>query len=328
MCENLYFSQRDSADNAYVYNSVPIRCGGHTQISMAAFIERLVTEYNARKSNPAELAVFLKMFLHFPVLLRENNMEGLIIDIKEYVNVWFQYATIDVKGTDDAAVKALFDKIKADTIEKATRVQDNLYGNDESIADYLYTVYPHGFFVLMFNSIEKKDAAAEGVAAAAATVVKRATLPINNKSGKNMPLRKTVKLARATRAAAPLTRLLSIPGAAANTVPGRATAGITGKRMKNTGNNDNNGYATVNNNAPPAPTAAKRLWPASKNEGMRANSGWSMPSLGQLLIGRGKKRHTKKKGSRRHTIKINRRKIHTKKRAQKRRTRHAIRKNK
>jgi hypothetical protein len=334
MCENLYFSQRDSADNAYVYNSVPIRCGGHTQITMAAFIEKLVAEYNARKSNPAELAVFLKMFLHFPVLLKENDMEGLVIDIREYVNVWFQYATIDAKGTDDAAVKALFDKIKKDTLAKASSVQENLYGNDENVANYLYTVYPHGFFVLAFNSIEKKEVASETVVATATANL--LLKPTNNtKKGTNnkrVPLRQTFR--------APLGRVLSIPGASEKSVPGSAVAGVTRKRAEitgnngNNGNNDNNGYATnatVNNNAPPAPSAAKRLWPASKNEGMGASSGrsgWPAPSLGQLLIGRGKKRHTKKKGSRRRTIKINRRKIHTKKRAQKRKTRHAIRKNK
>jgi hypothetical protein len=295
MCENLYFSQRDSADNAYVYNSVPIRCGGHTQITMAAFIEKLVAEYNARKSNPAEIAVFLKMFLHFPVLLKENDMEGLVIDIREYVNVWFQYATIDAKGTDDAAVKALFDKIKRDTLAKASSVQENLYGNDENVANYLYTVYPHGFFALAFNSIEKKEAASETVVATAAANLLLKPTNNNTKKGTNnkrVPLRQTFK--------APLGRVLSILAA-----PSRMASTKKPTSIGAIGEENENGYATEVGNLQPAAPKQRRVF-----------------AFG------GKKHHTKKKGSRRRTIKINRRKIHTKKRAQKRKTRHAIRKNK
>jgi hypothetical protein len=287
MCENLYFSQCDSADNAYVYNSVPIRCGGHTQITMAAFIERLVAEYNTRKSNPAELAVFLKMFLHFPALLKENNMEGLVIDIREYVNVWFQYATIDAKGTDDAAVKTLFDKIKTDTLAKAISVQENLYGNDENVANYLYTVYPHGFFVLAFNSIEKKEVEPVIVSSAVAAI-----LPTKKgvaEQNRPVPLRNTIKN---------------------NPIKNSGRRGMRKgmlSRLFNTNNNDNNnnGYATAATlyNTPPS---AKRLG----------------------LISGGKKRRTKKKGPKRRTIRINRRKVHTRKRPQKRKTRHAMHKNK
>jgi hypothetical protein len=153
ICENLYFSQRDSADNFYVYNSVPIRRGGHTQVTMSAFIERLIAAYKAAKSNARGLSVFLQMFVHFPYLLQKYKLDGVLIDIKEYIRVWFEYVNVNIKEIESPEVDALFKTIIVDTLKKADAVQKQLSANDEECADYLYTVFPHGLFVLQCNSI-------------------------------------------------------------------------------------------------------------------------------------------------------------------------------
>jgi hypothetical protein len=309
LCEGRYFLNRDLSDNFYTYNNEPVRHGGHTQIEMMAFIDSLLTEYYASRDDPSKLKLFLMSFIHFPYILDSVGLGGILTDIYAYINIWFNYQNVNTGEPKN--YKELCDvmKIVMDSASKvAIEVQSKMSPDNIECANYLHTIFPIGHFATTYSVLESIIMPSENNAILDDITEEIIdTVGITKKFKLNKkPLQNTVKLAKGVRPLTPLTRLLSIPGAAANPVPGSAAAGIRRKREENTSNNGYPTDATVNNNAPTVPSPAKRFG----------------------LVSGGKKRHTKKKGSRRHTIKINRRKIHTKKRAQKRKTRHAIRKNK
>jgi|694.fasta_scaffold49800_4 hypothetical protein len=154
-CENQYFANRDSADNFYVYNPIPVLHGGHTQYQMMAFLDTLIKHYNDRKSQASKLDTLLKCFIYFPKLLKNMDLESILIDIRDYISVWFNYETLvdsDIEFSQEEV--NLFKTIINESQKTVNKLNANLSIIDEKCADYLNTIFPHGYFVIKYNEIK------------------------------------------------------------------------------------------------------------------------------------------------------------------------------
>jgi hypothetical protein len=155
ICENQYFLNRDSADNFYVYNPLPVLHGGHTQYQMMAFFDTLIKEYHSRKSQPSKLDTLLKCFVYFPFLLKRAGLESILVDLSAYISLWFEFEMVmDNDIEPDENVNKLFASILNNTSKKLENLQSRLTNSDEECADYLYTIFPHGYFVIKYNEIK------------------------------------------------------------------------------------------------------------------------------------------------------------------------------
>ena len=161
-CENQYFLQKDSADNFYVYNTDAVRHGGHTQIEMMSFFDTLIEEYNSRKSHLSKLDIFLRSFVYFPFILDKIGAPGVLMDIRQYIRIWFNYENVsyvEPKEKTKEIYELMFSIIKT-AYKKAENIQNKMPTDDKLCANYLHTVFPHGHLVLQYKSIappEKKQ---------------------------------------------------------------------------------------------------------------------------------------------------------------------------
>jgi hypothetical protein len=155
LCENQYFVNRDSADNFYVYNSIPVLHGGHTQYQMMAFFDTIIRYYNDRKLQSSKLDTLLKCFIYFPFLLQNAELDVILKDLSAYISLWFEFEMVmnkDIKLNEE--VNTLFKTIINDTSKTLQKLQSELSGSDEKCADSLYKIFPHGYFVIKYNEIK------------------------------------------------------------------------------------------------------------------------------------------------------------------------------
>jgi hypothetical protein len=286
ICENRYFSVRDSADNFYVYDTVPVRYGGHTQITMMAFLDEFIAEYKKAKSNPADLDTFLQMFIYFPFLCKKYNRNDILIDLIEYINVWFHYQEVTANApgwSEGNKADILFRKIITTSQAKANSIQIQLPTNDELCANYLYKIYPHGHFVLQLNSISPAPISSASISK---IVVKTSTLGKPNTTMKPMASPSKYQ---------PPNYSKGRQGVRKGTLA-RLTNGYS-----NNNNNNMNGYesaATVNNAHPPS----KRLGYAYGGK-KRVTRKKLIKRRISTLKRKHNKKHTKKRNHKKHTKK-------------------------
>lgn len=154
-CENQYFVNRDSADNFYVYNPIPVLHGGHTQYQMMAFFDTIIRYYNDRKLQSSKLDTLLKCFIYFPFLLKNAKLDVILVDLRTYISLWFEFEMVMSNDIEpDEEVNKLFESILADSSKTLQTIQGELSSSDEKCADYLYNKFPHGYFVIKYNEIK------------------------------------------------------------------------------------------------------------------------------------------------------------------------------
>jgi hypothetical protein len=153
LCENQYLIHIDYAFGVYAYNSkLPIYRGGHTQIEMLAFIKTLIKKYKEALRKGTSLQ-FLYVFANFPRLLKDTQLEIILDELHSYIGKWFKYESINVE-TRDINI-SLFMEILNETVKEIKLVSDKMFKitENDDCADYLYTVYPHGFFNIEYNNL-------------------------------------------------------------------------------------------------------------------------------------------------------------------------------
>jgi hypothetical protein len=160
--ENQYFLHRDLADNFYIYNpDSQVTHGGHSQIEMVSFLDSLISSYkNAYKSNNInKLADFLQTFIYFPYLLQHHDQNIILTQIYEYLRVWFNYEHIINKPSSNiiTTIESTFNDILQAAAEKSKSVEENMTTDNISCGNYLHTVFPHGYFVIMYKSLSTKS---------------------------------------------------------------------------------------------------------------------------------------------------------------------------
>lgn len=157
LCETKYFQNIDSADNFYIYDPKShVYIGGHTQIEFLSFFNSIIETYNIIRDKTQ----FLKMFIQFPTLLNKTKYNTINRDIYDYISYWFNYEqhidrNITINGTTNA-ITTIFDKIIEETEKTCRKVNRNLSSDNHKAAQYLNTIFPHGYFTIKFNELTKK----------------------------------------------------------------------------------------------------------------------------------------------------------------------------
>jgi hypothetical protein len=157
LCENQYLIHIDYAFGIYAYNStLPVYKGGSTQIEMSAFIKTLIRKYKEALRTPTRLQQFLYVFASFPRLLKYFPQLEIILDeLHSYIGKWFKYESIDVETPGIDNKNKLFMEILNETVKEIKLVSNKMFTftENDDCADYLYTVYPHGFFNIEYNTL-------------------------------------------------------------------------------------------------------------------------------------------------------------------------------
>ncbi len=159
ICENQYFIHKDSADNFYIYNSyTPVRTGGSTQIELMSFLHSLITKYISSVSNSADLNKFLRMFVYFPIFMYSIQFNNILSDLHAFIGSWFEYIHVmDYAPESVDGIYELFLEIIRNTIAGRTRIQNEMPSSFEKCANYLSTVFPHGYFNIQHNILLDKQ---------------------------------------------------------------------------------------------------------------------------------------------------------------------------
>jgi hypothetical protein len=83
------------------------------------------------------------------------DLESILIDIRDYISVWFNYETLvdsDIEFSQEEV--NLFKTIINESQKTVNKLNANLSIIDEKCADYLNTIFPHGYFVIKYNEIK------------------------------------------------------------------------------------------------------------------------------------------------------------------------------